>query len=133
MTKTGILLVGHGSKKEYNKNLITKTAEIIAQKNPDYIVRCGFMEFNEPTIRESLDSFKHDDVDSIAVVPLFLARGVHIDEDIPGILGLAPGQKKGLFSLTGKEVPLVYADPIGPNPLLADLMMENAKAALDLI
>ena len=81
MTKTGILLVGHGSKKEYNKNLITKTAEIIAQKNPDYIVRCGFMEFNEPTIRESLDSFKQDDVDSIAVVPLFLARGVHIDED----------------------------------------------------
>lgn len=61
------------------------------------------MEFNEPTIRESLDSFKQDDVDSIAVVPLFLARGVHIDEDIPGILGLAPGQKKGLFFTVKKK------------------------------
>ncbi|MDD3574640.1 sirohydrochlorin nickelochelatase [Methanospirillum sp.] len=133
MKKTGILLVGHGSKKEYNKNLITKTAEIIAEKNPNYLVRYGFMEFNEPTIRESLDMFKKDDIDSIAVVPLFLARGVHIDEDIPGILGLASGQKRGLFPLADKEVPLVYADPIGPNPLLADLMMENAKVALDQI
>ncbi|HOL40334.1 sirohydrochlorin nickelochelatase [Methanospirillum sp.] len=133
MTKTGILLVGHGSKKAYNKDLITKTAEIIAQKHPEFIVRCGFMEFNEPTIRESLDSFRQEDVESIAVVPLFLARGVHIDEDIPGIIGLAPGQKRGIFALNGKEVPLVYADPIGPNPLLADLMMENARAALDLI
>lgn len=133
MTKTGILLVGHGSKKEYNKVLITKTADLIQQKHPDYIVRCGFMEFNQPTIKESLDMFRNDNVDSIAVVPLFLARGVHIDEDIPGILGLAAGQKRGLFALANKEVPLVYADPIGPNPLLADLMMENAKAALDLI
>lgn len=133
MSKTGILLVGHGSKKEYNKDLITKTADIIAQKHPEYIVRCGFMEFNQPTIKESLDMFRNDDVDSIAVVPLFLARGVHIDEDIPGILGLASGQKRGLFPLTNKEVPLVYADPIGPNPLLAELMMENAKVALDQI
>lgn len=133
MSKTGILLVGHGSKKEYNKSLITRTADIIAEKHPDYIVRCGFMEFNEPSIKDSLDMFKNDDINSIAVVPLFLARGVHIDEDIPGILGLASGQKRGLFALANKEVPLVYADPIGPNPLLADLMMENAKAALDLI
>lgn len=133
MSKTGILLVGHGSKKEYNQSLITKTAAIIAEKHPDYIVRCGFMEFNEPTIKASLDLFKNDDINSIAVVPLFLARGVHIDEDIPGILGLSQGQKRGIFSLANKEIPLVYADPIGPNPLLADLMMENAKAALDTI
>ncbi|NLL10385.1 MAG: sirohydrochlorin nickelochelatase [Methanomicrobiales archaeon] len=133
MTKTGFLLVGHGSKKEYNKNLITKTADIIAERNPDYLVRYGFMEFNEPTIRQSLDMFKNDDVDSIVVVPLFLARGVHIDEDIPGILGLTSEQKRGLFPLANKEVPLVYADPIGPKPLLADLMIENARAALDLI
>ncbi|NLV27943.1 MAG: sirohydrochlorin nickelochelatase [Methanomicrobiales archaeon] len=133
MTKTGLLLVGHGSKKEYNKLLISKTAELIAEKHPDYLVKCGFMEFNEPSIKESLEMFRNEDVNSIAVVPLFLARGVHIDEDIPGILGLDSGQKKGTFSLANKEIPLVYADPIGPNPLLADLMLENAKAALNMI
>lgn len=133
MGKTGILLVGHGSKKEYNKDLISKTAALIADQNKEFIVKCGFMEFNEPDIKTSLEKFKTEDIDSIAVVPLFLARGVHIDEDIPGILGLAPGQKRGIFALNHKEIPLVYADPIGPKPLLADLMVENAKIALNQI
>lgn len=133
MSKTGFLLVGHGSKKAYNKDLITKTADLIAQKNPDYVVRCGFMEFNEPDIKTSLEMFKNDDIDSIAVVPLFLARGVHIDEDIPGLLGLSAGEKKGTFAVNGRNIPLVYADPIGPNPFLADLMIDNAKSALTLI
>jgi sirohydrochlorin cobaltochelatase len=133
MGKVGILLVGHGSKKEYNKDLISKTASLIAQRNPDYIVKCGFMEFNEPTIPQALDQFTSEEIDSLAVVPLFLARGVHIDEDIPGILNLKNGAKTGTFKLTNKEIPLVYADPIGPNPLLADLMAENARAALSQI
>ncbi|MDD1723610.1 MAG: sirohydrochlorin nickelochelatase [Methanospirillum sp.] len=130
MVKTGILLVGHGSKKEYNKDLITKTADLIAKNHPDYLVRCGFMEFNEPDIKTSLEQFKNDDIGSLAVVPLFLARGVHIDEDIPGILGLAPGQKKTTFTTNNRQIQLVYADPIGPKPLLADLMVENAQVAL---
>jgi sirohydrochlorin cobalto/nickelchelatase len=133
MGKTGILLVGHGSKKEYNQDLVSKTAELIAKQHNDYIVRCGFMEFNQPDIKTSLEKFRDDEIDSIAVVPLFLARGVHIDEDIPGIIGLASGQKKGSFALKNREIPLVYADPIGPKPLLADLMFENAKVALKLI
>jgi len=133
MGKTGILLVGHGSKKEYNKDLITKTAGLIAERHPEYVVKCGFMEFNEPSITQALDLFRDEDINSIAVVPLFLARGVHIDEDIPGLLKLAPGQKKGKFDLRGREIPLVYADPIGPNPLLADLMAENARQALSFI
>jgi sirohydrochlorin cobalto/nickelchelatase len=130
MGKVGILLVGHGSRKEYNKNLITKTASLIAERHPNYIVKCGFMEFNEPSIPESLELFKSEEIDSLAVVPLFLARGVHIDEDIPEILKLKNGEKKGVFKLQSREIPLVYADPIGPNPLLADLMAENASQAL---
>lgn len=133
MGKVGILLVGHGSKKEYNKNLITSTAGLIADRHPEYCVKCGFMEFNEPSIAQALDQFRSEDIDSIAVVPLFLARGVHIDEDIPGLLNLSHGQKKGTFQLKNREIPLVYADPIGPNPLLADLMADNARQALSLI
>jgi sirohydrochlorin cobaltochelatase len=133
MGKVGILLVGHGSKKEYNKDLITRTAALIVGRNPDYIVKCGFMEFNEPSIPQALEQFKEEDIDSLAVVPLFLARGVHIDEDIPGILNFQHGQKKGVFQLSTRQIPLVYADPIGPHPFLADLMTENAKSALSQI
>jgi len=43
MSKKGILLVGHGSKLPYNKELVEETAEHIARRYPDFVVKCGFM------------------------------------------------------------------------------------------
>jgi sirohydrochlorin ferrochelatase len=55
---------------------------------------------------------------------------VHIEKDIPAEIGLPEGQKRGTFALNGTSVPLLYADPIGSDPLLASLMLKNAKKAL---
>lgn len=128
-----MLLVGHGSKLPYNQELVEKTASIIKEKNSDYIVKCGFMNLNTPSIKDSLEEFKKEPIDVLVVVPLFLAKGVHIEKDIPGEIGIPEGTKKGTFTLNGKSIPLVYADPIGSDPLLADLMVKNATAALGLI
>ena len=128
-----MLLVGHGSKLPYNQELVEKTASIIKEKNSDYIVKCGFMNLNTPSIKDSLEAFRTEPIDVLVVVPLFLAKGVHIEKDIPGEIGIPEGTKKGTFTLNGKSIPLVYADPIGSDPLLADLMVKNATAALGLI
>ena len=133
MGKKGMLLVGHGSTMPYNKDLVEKTASLITSKNTDFIVKCGFMNINTPTIKESLDDFRLEPIEALVVVPLFLAKGVHIEKDIPGEIGLPEGSKKGIFTLNGRSVPLVYADPIGSDPLLADLMMKNAVKALTLL
>jgi len=130
MSKKGMLLVGHGSKLPYNQELIEKTAAIIKAKNADFIVKCGFMNMNTPSIKDSLNEFKKEQIDVLVVVPLFLAKGVHIEKDIPAEIGLPEGVRKGTFALNGKSIPLVYAEPIGSDPLLADLMVKNATAAL---
>lgn len=132
MSKKGMLLVGHGSTMPYNQELVEKTAAMIQATNSDYIVKCGFMNMNKPSIRESMEAFRKESIDALVVVPLFLAKGVHIEKDIPGEIGLPEGVKKGSFQLNGKSIPLVYADPIGSDPLLADLMVKNAKKALSL-
>jgi sirohydrochlorin cobalto/nickelchelatase len=129
----GMLLVGHGSTMPYNQELVEKTAEFIKAKNAGYIVKCGFMNMNKPTIKESLEAFRHEPIEALVVVPLFLAKGVHIEKDIPGEIGLAEGVKKGSFVLNGRSVPLLYADPIGSDPLLAELMVKNANKALSLL
>ena len=133
MTQQGILLCGHGSKKQYNKELIVNTAKRISDTHPQYIVKCGFMEANEPTISQALDEFRTEEISALAVVPLFLARGVHIDEDIPRILGFEEGQKVGTFKTNNGEVPLSYAAPIGEHPFLADVMVASAEDAFKLI
>jgi sirohydrochlorin cobaltochelatase len=106
---------------------------MIKEQNTDFIVKCGFMNMNTPSIKDSLNEFRHEPIDALVVVPLFLAKGVHIEKDIPGEIGLAEGTKKGVFSLNGRSVPLVYADPIGSDPLLASLMIKNAAKALTLL
>ena len=125
-----MLLVGHGSKLSYNKELIETTAAIIAGKTDEYLVKPGFMSINAPTVEEQLAAFRREDIDMLVVVPLFLARGIHIEQDIPRLLGLAPGVRTGEFQLNGKTVPLVYANPIGSDPLLAELMLKNASDAI---
>ena len=133
MSKKGMLLVGHGSTMPFNQDLVEKTAAMIKAGNTDFIVKCGFMNMNKPSIKESLEAFRLEPIDVLVVVPLFLAKGVHIEKDIPGEIGLPEGTKKGNFVLNGKTIPLVYADPIGSDPLLADLMVKNATKALSLL
>jgi sirohydrochlorin cobalto/nickelchelatase len=133
MGKKGMLLVGHGSTMPYNQELVEKTAEFIKAKHEGYIVKCGFMNMNKPTIKESLADFRHEPIDALVVVPLFLAKGVHIEKDIPGEIGLPEGVRKGTFVLNGRSIPLVYAEPIGSDPLLADLMIKNATTALSIL
>lgn len=132
MAKTGFLLVGHGSKKPYNKELIETTAGLVAEKEDRFLVKSGFMSINTPTVQEKLEEFRSEDIEKLVVVPLFLAKGIHILVDIPGILGLAEGANTGTFALAdGTEVPLLYAQPIGSDPMLADLMIKNADAVLN--
>jgi sirohydrochlorin ferrochelatase len=133
MGMKGMLLVGHGSSMPYNKELVESTAKMITAETGEYVVRCGFMNMNTPSIKEALASFQGEKIDALIVVPLFLAKGVHIEKDIPSEIGLAAGQKKGTFALNGTTIPLVYADPIGSDPLLASLMVKNAKKALELL
>jgi len=131
MTKKGMLLVGHGSKLPHNKELIEATADMIRKQSSEFVVKTGFMSMNSPSIEEQLEEFRKEDLELLVVVPLFLARGMHINRDIPAILGLEEGQKQGTFALNGKHIPLLYADPIGSDPLLADLMLKNARQVIN--
>jgi sirohydrochlorin cobaltochelatase len=130
MNMKGMLLVGHGSTMPYNKELVETTGKLIAAQTKEFIVKCAFMNLNTPTIEDALHEFKKENIDALVIVPLFLAKGVHIEKDIPGVIGLPEGVKKGMFALNGRSIPLVYADPIGSDPLLADLMVKNARKAL---
>ena len=78
MSKNGLLLVGHGSRLQYNKELITTTAQMMAEKTDKYLIKSCFMENSAPTVPEGLDAMRNEDLDLLVVVPLFLAKGIHV-------------------------------------------------------
>jgi sirohydrochlorin cobaltochelatase len=128
--KIGILALGHGSKHPHNKDVVTGVAGLIAKKYKNVVVRTGFMNMNTPTLKEGLDAFKGTGVTTIVAVPIFLAHGVHTMEDIPRILGISRESRKTTIRLDGREVTLVYSDPLGVDELVAELAFKRAKEAL---
>ena len=65
---------------------------MLSEKMPQAVTRIGFMNINKPSIKDGLESFKGTGVKKIVVFPLFLAKGVHTTEDVPGLIGLKEGK-----------------------------------------
>ena len=128
--KIGILALGHGSKHPHNKDVVTGVAELIAKKYKNIVVRTGFMNMNSPTMKEGLEAFKGTGVSKIVAVPIFLAHGVHTMEDIPRILGISRDSRETTIKLDGKNVRLIYSDPLGADELVAELAYKRAQEAL---
>ena len=128
--KIGILALGHGSKHPHNKEVVTGVAELIAKRYRDIVVRTGFMNMNKPTMKEGLEAFKGTGVSTITAVPIFLAHGVHTMEDIPQILGISRDSRKTTIKLDGRDVKLIYSEPLGADELVAELAFKRAKEAL---
>ncbi len=62
-------------------------------------------------------------------LPLFLAHGTHTLKDIPQILGLEDGHKTTTYALGNKAVKVVYTEPLGVDPCIADLAFKRLKEA----
>lgn len=75
MSVKGLLLVGHGSRLQYNKELITTTAEMMKANGGDYLIKSCFLEYSNPTVSEGLDTMSKEDLEILIVVPLFLQKG----------------------------------------------------------
>lgn len=87
---TGILLIGHGSRLPYNKEVVQAIADKYSETQPDYNIEVGFMELAEPNIPTAFNKLAATGVKKIIVTPVFLAHGLHTKRDIPTILGLEP-------------------------------------------
>jgi len=128
--KIGILALGHGSRHPHNKEVVNGVAELIAKKYKNVVVRIGFMNMNTPTMKEGLEAFKGTGISTIVAVPIFMAHGVHTMEDIPQILGISKESRKANITLDGKDVTLIYSDPLGIDNLVAELAYKRVTEAL---
>ncbi|MCL2115263.1 MAG: sirohydrochlorin nickelochelatase [Methanobrevibacter sp.] len=145
--KTGILLISHGSRLNYNREFITKVFNQY-KSNTDYIVGQGFMELMEPTIPEAVSKLvKNNDLDRLVAVPVFIAPGVHTTRDIPTILGIIDDDSANDHSHSHDhhhshgdshehhhhnekidfEGEVLYTDPLGADSLIIKIIKERVE------
>jgi len=125
----GILVLGHGSTKPYNKEMVEKCAKMIGDFH-DGPVRIAFLNMDEPNIAAGLESFAGTKVKTIVALPIFLAHGVHTLEDIPNELRVDPALRRGKCKLNGNEVEIRCAEPLGVDDCIAALAYRRATEAL---
>jgi sirohydrochlorin cobalto/nickelchelatase len=141
--KIGVLLVGHGSRLPYGKDVISQIADIY-RENATYQVEIGFMNMNQPSIPASINKLAGAGVDKIIVIPVFLAHGVHTTQDIPHILGLDNGHEDHQHGHghdhhshenNGNEEiqfngEIIYTEPLGADIRIADIIKDRVDNAL---
>jgi precorrin-8X/cobalt-precorrin-8 methylmutase len=127
----GLILAGHGSEFSSYKENINELAAIIRKRSPFMIVKSGFMELNNPSIRDACSSAVEEGAEKLVVVPVLLASSRHTMEDIPRLLGMKKGQSRGTLFIKEREVQVAYCDPIGADSRLAEIILDRATTALE--
>ena len=87
----GVLLISHGSRLPYGKEVINEVAEIYQEKTDSPVV-VSYMNMSEPSIPVAINQLADEGVEKIIAIPVFLAHGVHTKEDIPKMLQINNGQ-----------------------------------------
>jgi sirohydrochlorin cobaltochelatase len=136
----GVILVGHGSRLPYGKDVLNQLAQIY-KENTDYYVEIGFMNMDKPSIPASINKLADMGVKKIVVTPVFLADGVHTTQDIPRILGLDNGSETIEHSHHHHEHneeeehvhfhgEIIYTKPLGADSRIADIIKDRVDNAL---
>jgi len=126
MDKTGLILIGHGSKLPHNRENLEKIAEILRKRAAFETVEISFMVRNNPTIPEAIETLAKKGVTKIVLIPAFIAQGVHTTQEIPEMIEMK--EKEPLLKERG--IKLAYGEPLGPDERIAEIIEEKALQAL---
>ncbi|MEV4615981.1 CbiX/SirB N-terminal domain-containing protein [Kitasatospora sp. NPDC049258] len=104
--RPALVLVAHGSRDPAAAAEVGRLAAMVAAARPELDVRPAHLGLNAPLLPEVLAGLGG----AAVLVPLLLGRGYHAKVDLPAVLAAAP------------QVDGVVAAPLGPDPLLAELL-----------
>jgi len=83
LARTGLLIVGHGTRSERGQAEFRETVELVARLAPQTPVVACFLELAEPTIEQGIAELAKHGVERIVVLPLLLFAAGHAKQDIP--------------------------------------------------
>lgn len=110
MSRPTLLAVSHGTSDAEGARTISELVDEVQRALPDVPVRAAFVDVQEPDAADLAPAIEGP----VVIVPLLLSSGFHVHHDLHGI--------------AAKRADAVVADPMGPDPLLADVLAERLGA-----
>ena len=110
---TALILFAHGARDPEWANPMRRVQAAIRQRVSDMSVGLAFLEFLTPTLPESVAQLVVQGADKIVVMPMFIARGGHLKNDLPGIIEVLrstyPAVEFSLGGAIGEDESVVQA------------------------
>jgi len=125
VTKKGLVIVGHGSKLHYYREVM--------EFHRERIVKTGFFDEVElafaahgrkPTVDEVVKKMESKE---IYLVPLFMAYGVHTAEELPELLGFEFKEGAVELDIDGRKV--ILCEPVGKDELITHAILNRVLSA----
>lgn len=118
----GILLFGHGARNPEWARPFSRIEALLRQRLPELPVCCGYLELMQPSFDEAVDHLVASGATRIQVVPIFMAAGGHVKQDLPRMADAAAARHAGLqISLSA---------PVGESEAVLGAMADFALAEL---
>jgi sirohydrochlorin ferrochelatase len=121
-SKTAIILVDHGSKRKEANQHVEQIVDKIRRKGQYPIVEPAHMEMVEPSISTAFRKCVEQGATHVICHPFFLARGKHVQEDIPQLISEAAKE----FPSTSFKI----AEPLGLHEGLVGLVEAAIESSL---
>ncbi|HWB50906.1 MAG TPA: sirohydrochlorin chelatase [Stellaceae bacterium] len=113
MTKTGVLICGHGSRDDEAVREFELLAAALRPRFPDYDFATGYLEFARPNIHDGLAALVARGAERIYAVPGMLFAASHVKNDLPwemnSFIARHPGTEVRLGRDLAIDVKLVNA------------------------
>lgn len=117
----GLVIVGHGTKSGDGVAEFTAFVELVAKIAP-FDVAGGFLELSSPPMTEAVAELYDRGHRRLVAVPLVLVGAGHAKGDVPAALARERDRRPGLT--------FGYGRPLGPHPVLQELMDERISEVL---
>lgn len=86
--KTGMIVLGHGSRRSKVTSAFKAMVSRVAAMIPNTLVLPAFFSLSAPTLKEQVQVLATAGCARIVIMQYFLCNGVHIDQDIPAEITL---------------------------------------------
>jgi len=94
--KRGLIVLGHGSRDPLWADTLKALRERLHMALPGTEVELAYLEFLKPTLAQCADALWQRGCRDIAVLPVFVAEGVHLRQKLPQLVERARSGREGL-------------------------------------
>ncbi|MCM3874686.1 MAG: uroporphyrinogen-III C-methyltransferase [Pyrinomonadaceae bacterium] len=121
--KCGVLVVGHGSRREEANRDVREAAVQIGRRGGFRLVQAAFLEIEQPDISAGFKLLVHQGARSITVHPYFLSPGRHTRGDLP--------REVSVVAADFPDVSYRITEPLAAHPLVIEASVERILETID--